>query len=46
MPSVEVKVDDFYRDVQREKRNQFFLFLLGLALIIASITIVSIQKRE
>lgn len=46
MPSVEVKVDDFYRDVQREKRNQFFLLILGLALIAASITIVSIQKRE
>ena len=46
MPTVEVKVDDFYRDVQREKRNQFFLFVLGLILIVASITIVSIEKRS
>jgi hypothetical protein len=46
MPSVEVKVEDFYRDVQREKRNHFLLLILGLVLIVASITIVSIEKRE
>jgi hypothetical protein len=45
MPSVEVRIDDFYRDVKREKRNQLFLLIFGMILIIASIAIVSIEKR-
>ena len=45
MTSVEVKVDDFYRDIKNEKRNQFLLLVFGLALIVASVTIVCIEKR-
>jgi hypothetical protein len=46
MGSVEVKVDDFYRDIQKERKNQLFLLLLGLVMIIGSLIVVSITKKD
>ncbi len=45
MPTKEIDPEQFYKDMRKKRRDRFLLVVLGIIMIIASITMVSIEKR-